>query len=214
MSNSLTKTIYIVRHGESQGNVEGFSQLPDTPLTEKGHVQAERVAERCQSLEVDMIVSSNFLRAQETARHIGKAFDMDVLPNEDFHELMAPFSARGKHKQSEEYLAFRSSFQENYTKDADWVMPGMESHKELLERADRAINFLLTAEANNILVVSHGLFIKYLVGRMIFKDLFTPEVCNALIASIHPDNTGISICRYIDDHWHLFTWNDYAHLAE
>lgn len=214
MSEALTKTIYIVRHGESKGNIEGFSQLPDTPLTEKGHTQALRVAERCQSLEIDMVVASNFLRAQETAEHIGQILGMSIVTNEHFHERMAPFSVRGKHKNSEEYLDYIKTLRENYVKDANWAMSGMETHNDLLERADKAIDFLLTAEASNILVVSHGMFIKYLVGRMIFKNLFTPEICNMFITSLHPDNTGISICRYVDNQWRLVSWNDRAHFAE
>ena len=66
------KKIYLVRHGESNGNASGVYQNADTPLTEKGRAQAEFIASRCEKFAIDFIVSSSMKRAVETAAIVNK----------------------------------------------------------------------------------------------------------------------------------------------
>ncbi len=60
-------SIYIIRHGETDLNATHVVQLPATPLSVRGRTQAERVAERFASLDVGHILSSDLVRAAETA---------------------------------------------------------------------------------------------------------------------------------------------------
>ena len=61
--------IYVARHGQTQWNLEdkicGRTDLPLTPL---GLTQAEKLADRVESLDVDVILSSPMLRARQTAQ--------------------------------------------------------------------------------------------------------------------------------------------------
>src|SRR4051794_31477590 len=64
--------LYLVRHGESEGNVKGLipGRSPDTdyPLTDKGRAQALATARRFQQLQRPSIVyHSPARRAKETA---------------------------------------------------------------------------------------------------------------------------------------------------
>jgi broad specificity phosphatase PhoE len=61
------KTVYFVRHGQSEGNVGMYFQGEKSPLTEFGRKQAAFVARRCKGLKIDAIISSSMERAQETA---------------------------------------------------------------------------------------------------------------------------------------------------
>ncbi len=59
--------IWLVRHGETPGNATRVIQLPETPLSERGIAQAERLGERLSGQSVAHIVSSDLLRARMTA---------------------------------------------------------------------------------------------------------------------------------------------------
>ena len=65
--------IYFVRHGETVWNVENkICGTTDSPLTEKGHLQAAETGEKIREKGIcaDMILYSPLSRAKETARHI------------------------------------------------------------------------------------------------------------------------------------------------
>ena len=57
--------LWLVRHGESQGNVDGSQG--DTPLSARGREQAARLAETLRGEVFDQVVSSPLIRARETA---------------------------------------------------------------------------------------------------------------------------------------------------
>lgn len=72
-------TVLLVRHGETTwnrvGRVQGWAPVP---LTDRGHEQAEALAAYVtDSYDVDRLVSSDLLRAQETTRHLSRATGVD-----------------------------------------------------------------------------------------------------------------------------------------
>lgn len=68
------KTIYFIRHGESEANAAGLlaGSSSDTPLTQKGLEQARLAGEELKTKQVDLIVSSPLARAYETAKIIAQ----------------------------------------------------------------------------------------------------------------------------------------------
>src|SRR5438067_11064146 len=64
------KTVYLVRHGESETNAGNIMFGKSAKLTARGHEQAKFIAQRCARLPIEVIISSGFLRADETARYI------------------------------------------------------------------------------------------------------------------------------------------------
>lgn len=68
--------LLLIRHGQSQANLDGVIQGDDDPLTELGRRQADLVGRHlAATLEVDHLYASPLARARETAliisRHIG-----------------------------------------------------------------------------------------------------------------------------------------------
>ena len=61
--------IYIIRHGETYGNLngDGFSE---TDLTPKGEEQARLLGERFKDKKLDKIYTSPLIRAVKTAKEI------------------------------------------------------------------------------------------------------------------------------------------------
>ncbi|CAN1220012.1 Phosphoglycerate mutase-like protein AT74 [Linum perenne] len=90
---SLPKRIILVRHGESQGNLDtaAYTHIPDhkIPLTQSGRAQARETGARLQALISGGGNSSNTWRAYfyvspydrtlSTLREIGKAFDRERI---------------------------------------------------------------------------------------------------------------------------------------
>lgn len=64
--------IILVRHGETAGNASRVIQFPDTPLSERGIAQAERLARRLSELSVAHILVSDYQRAQMTATPVAR----------------------------------------------------------------------------------------------------------------------------------------------
>ena len=62
-------TVYFVRHGETYFNrfarLQGWS---DTPLTEKGEMDAKKIGQVLADLRIDYLFSSDLKRAVDTAR--------------------------------------------------------------------------------------------------------------------------------------------------
>ena len=66
--------IYLVRHGQTDWNIEKKHTQghTDIPLNENGKKQAEQLAQSISNLKIDKIISSDLLRAKETAEIINK----------------------------------------------------------------------------------------------------------------------------------------------
>ena len=81
-------TIYLVRHGESEGNaahrVLGHTDLG---LTELGRRQAEATAEALKDVHLDAIYSSDLKRAMSTAEPHGRIRGMKVIPDHELREI-------------------------------------------------------------------------------------------------------------------------------
>jgi broad specificity phosphatase PhoE len=81
--------IYLVRHGESQANVERvFSNgRVDLPLTARGLRQAEQVAAWLEGRGLAHVFTSPLLRARQTAAVIGRRLGLDVSVLADLDEI-------------------------------------------------------------------------------------------------------------------------------
>jgi len=71
MTNNKLTTIYIVRHGETEFNVERIMQgHVDSPLTKKGLEQAKYIANKFKDIKFKAVFSSDLPRAKRTAEII------------------------------------------------------------------------------------------------------------------------------------------------
>lgn len=71
--------LIIVRHGQTEANVKDILQgRYNTPLTQEGFSQAERLAEFCLSEGISRIYSSPIKRALDTARIVSKNVHKEI----------------------------------------------------------------------------------------------------------------------------------------
>ncbi len=207
------KRIYFVRHGEAEGNVGGFTQTPTTPLTEYGHSQAKKVAERFGGIPVEVVLASHMDRAQDTASYIATKKGLTVETTEFFHEVMRPSSLRGAAHDSSAYKDFLTAEAENYG-DPAWRFEDGENFSDILARVTEGVSMLEQRSEQQMVVVSHGRLMRFLVSYLLHKKQLTPAIEYMTATSMRAHNTGVTLFECKGTEWTLITWNDTAHFAE
>ncbi len=83
--------LYIVRHGESFGNLPGYAGEDgwDVALTERGHAQAAAAAPwiAAHLPKPHFLYASTMRRAHQTAEYIAKALDMPIVLDDRIREI-------------------------------------------------------------------------------------------------------------------------------
>lgn len=194
--------LYIIRHGESMGNIgyNGRTELTltesvDPVLSEKGIKQAIAAGEWLSETDFDAVYSSALMRAVRTAGEIIKKQqkDKNLFIHPVYTEMGIP----------EEYHAVSMNELHKLCPTAviaDRVDPEsklMEStsgsdEKGLFERGARAISYLRSKYKNGekVAVVSHAAFITY----MVFYIMGYKEKVPAF--DIDFNNTGITKVKF------------------
>ncbi len=147
---------FVLRHGEAEHNLKGLlASGPEdegrvSHLTEKGRSQAERAAGKIRKKKIDIVFTSPYRRAVETAEIIGKKVKAEVVIDERLREIDAGIF---NWKTIDEYHAFFAGPLERFTK----APSGGETWEEVKRRVFdflRDINDCY--QGKNILIVGHN----------------------------------------------------------
>lgn len=211
------KHIFLVRHGESEGNKADTYQQADTPLTKTGFLQARAIAERIAYLtDIEAVVSSDMLRARQTAERIAERVGVPHFVEGLFRERRRASFFVGKRRDDPAVQEADKRIRENFG------VPGFrfddeETYDDLVTRADEALAWLAGREEGRMVVVSHGFFLRCLVGRALWGEHLSPHVLLRFVYGTRIFNTGLSelLCQEGEEFpWVLVTLNDRAHLGE
>jgi len=202
--------IYFVRHGSTDAFERFETQRSNEPLNAKGREQAKQLANRFSDVKLDAIISSSYTRAVETASFIGKDFIISPL----FVETKKPSEIVGLAYDNPKAESVIKKVKEKFITDTSWHYSDEENYDDLVKRGNKAIEFLKSQDKENILVVSHGNFLCFLVTQILFDNELTPQLILKTRNFMRLGNTGISILTLEDDKWHLETWNDTSHFLE
>jgi broad specificity phosphatase PhoE len=193
-------TIYFTRHGETKNNRDGRMQGPTTRgFTRQGTRQLRQLKTVLSSIQFDAIFSSDMPRCVDSAQYLASK------------ENIVTYLPLLREKNN-------GSFAEQKITSRDWERlsgtfetrraPGGENLLEVLERAKRFWGFIRQHGGENLLVVSHGAFLKVLFGYLLGKDVkesifeLTVDHCSLTIVA----QSARGATRFI-------TLNDTSHLA-
>lgn len=204
--------LYLIRHGQSIGNLNKLHQFSHTPLSDLGRKQAEVVAKRFSSIPIDLILASDFARAHETAQIIAKHLSKPLENNHLLREIKRPSEIEGKSTTDPEVVSIKSAIKDNLH-DPSWHYSDEENIFDLIARAQKFLLQIQEKKESSILAVSHGNLIGAIVGNVVLGNLLTPQIYKSMENSMWYSNTGISVLEWSSDRWHLITWNDNAHLG-
>ncbi|MFJ7729127.1 histidine phosphatase family protein [Neobacillus sp. NPDC097160] len=188
-------TLYFVRHGETQFNVERRMQgFCDSPLTEKGIAQAKAVGKGLADIEFKAAYASESQRVVDTANlAIGvreiplsidarlKEMNFGILESLLFTDISAQYG---------NILETLFSLE-----DLHLSAPDGESYVQLFLRTNIAIEEIIKKherEGGNILVFSHGVTI----GNYLMQLMQTKKY-------LHHDNCSVSVVNYSGGDFHV-----------
>jgi broad specificity phosphatase PhoE len=213
----VQKIVYFGRHGQSNENVAPVFQSPDSALSAEGYRQAGMLAERASRLDFDVLISSPFRRARETADIIAKVTGKQVEECDLFVERLKPSALNGKPFSDPDAAALWHEWNQSLFTPNLRVGDG-ENYDDLVARADRALAYLSARPEKRIFVMSHGYFLRALFARVMFQELLTAPIFQKFQDAAAMENSGLSVLRYqragIEEwRWRLWVYNDHAHLG-
>ena len=157
--------VILVRHGESElsvvGTVNGDPAVA-CALTSEGEQQARRLGERLAEVALDLCLTSQFERARQTADIALEGRDVPRLVLPDLNDVR--------------FGSFEGRTLVDYRKWAAANEPtveapgGGESRSGTVARYVRAYRLILTRPEQTILVVAHGLPIRYVLNALAETD--------------------------------------------
>lgn len=210
------KKVYFVRHGESEGNAGPIRQGHNSELTQKGLEQSGVIAERCERLSIDSVISSTMKRAVETTEIILTRLKKPTEYSDLFVERRRPKEQIGTLKNDPKALEAEKTIRENFTVSR-FRFSDEENFDDLKMRAGQALRYLQQKPEKNILVVTHGFFLRIIVAYIVFGEKLTAWECEQFIQKFHTENTGMTVLEFDEKNktspWWLWVWNDHAHLC-
>ena len=211
--NPSPRTIYLVRHGETQGNIDDKAQGHlDVPLTETGRLQAKAVAERLSDIEFDAVYSSDLQRAIDTAKAItAHRPELQIQTRSELREYhFGDYEDMPWDEIGNTYLALYRRWK-NLSTRLDIEFPGGESMRDAWERVGGVLREILSEHQQGdetILIVGHGGSL-----QAVLAHLLNLSATNQWFFIF--DNTSVTRVRehqYTPNAWRTHQFNDTSHL--
>lgn len=206
---SEVTTLYLVRHGETDGNAAGRTQgRRDVPLNETGRVQAAAVGVVVAAHRPAAVYASTSSRARETAAAIAAPLHLEVVADERLSEID---HGDLDGMTGEEMRARYPDFIERWREDdgVEVPIPGGESLRGAQARMVAAVNEIVERHrGEGVAIVSHNLALRTLLCHALGVPLRAWRAFRVDLASL-------SIVEVRDgDRWAVVGLNERCHLAE
>ena len=201
-------TLYLVRHGETNWNLEKRAQgVSDIPLNQTGKIQAKNLAKKLQGIIFSKIYTSPLTRALETAEIMAKSLGNAIVEMDNFSELDQGML------EGLEFNEMNEKFPEFFIKwrvaPGEVRMPGGETLGELQTRAWNGIEKIHSSHAreeNPVLIISHNLTIISILSRILRVNLNH-------FRTFRQHNSSVNIIENDSKRgWNVVTMNDISHL--
>lgn len=196
----MMQQLLLVRHAQTEENQHRRLQgQRDTPLSDMGLRQAQRVAEVLRGETIDALWTSPLQRARHTAEQIQRFHD---CPMTEIAELMernfGEFEGR----------PVQALFDAEAAHSGDpntFKIPGGESMSELRHRVDQFWQACRKSGHRNLVLVGHAGFFRALIGRILSLEF-------AQWSQLPQANTCLHRFRFNDD-GEITAWqlNDHEH---
>lgn len=206
--------LYLVRHGETKDNAERRYQNKDSSLSILGKKQATILAKHLQNIDIDCIYCSPQKRAKKTGIIINKTLNKQIEFTSLLSEFKRPTELEGKLKDDLEIKKLSQMLKDNFH-NPSWKHSDEETFCDIRKRALHFVEMIKSSQKENVLVVSHNLFISAIVSVLMFGDEVTSYELSRWMYFAVMENTGISLCQYDTNRgWRLMAWNDHAHFKD
>jgi probable phosphoglycerate mutase len=202
---SHTTKIVLVRHGETQWNVEQRIQgHGDSPLTGEGIEQARAIGRRLAGERFDRIVASDLGRTMQTAAEIAALTGHRVEPDARLRERN--FGEGEGLTYAEIDARYPGAFSRVGEVDPDYAIPGGESRRQFHARVTAALDALAHEHRGEALVVvTHGGVLATLYRHVHNIELSVPHAIPIL-------NASYNALTHDGEAFRIDAWADIDHL--
>ncbi|MHD0318276.1 histidine phosphatase family protein [Fusobacterium sp. THCT1E2] len=201
--------IYFIRHGETLWNtLKIFQGSSDSPLTELGISQAEKLSKKLKDIEFTNFYSSPMGRTIQTTKIIMGDRKQKIKFIDEFKEIsMGDIEGVPRSEFEEKYPKEFYDFFNNPV-DYDPKVYHGENYYQVIERVKKGLDKLLSYLNDNdrVVVVTHGVTLKALF------HIITKERMDELGAAKVPQNTSVSIVKYENGKFNIEVFSDTSHL--
>jgi broad specificity phosphatase PhoE len=203
----MTTTLYLIRHGETDWNMEGRWQgHADVPLNEIGRRQAQLLAQRMASegMSFAAMYSSDLARAYQTAWELGAAVKIAVQLLPSLREIDLGYWSGLTYGEIKERYPIESQLLEQ---GQDIPRGGAETMAALGHRVVEAVDAIAAQHRGEALaLITHGGCIRAMLAHA------DQHLGDSFIKYPHIGNTSISVVTIDPTGWHVQSCNDMAHL--
>jgi len=146
--------IYLIRHGQTTGDIEGlYGGTYNDHLSAKGRLQAEEMAKKLVGKGIEIIYSSPYNRAKDTAEILAKILKCPIKIKKDLRErnVYGFMSGKSKKEMAEKYP-------EEVAKAQDYreTVRGGEGYGGFKKRILAVIDEIVREKYDTVVIVSHG----------------------------------------------------------
>lgn len=202
----IEKTLYIVRHGQTDLNKHGIVQGRgmDTDLNDEGRIQAQMFYEAYQDIPFDKIYISKLKRTQQSIQpFIDKGLPFEKLAGLD---ELAWGIYEGKPNTPETKAAYLKLMRDWTAGKLDVKFEGGESPNEVQARQKEALKVIMSKpDEENVLICMHGRAMR------LFLCLLTEKPLTEMEAFPH-QNLVLYKVAYEDGKFRVVDFNNAIHL--
>jgi alpha-ribazole phosphatase len=159
--------LWLVRHGQTQANVDGlYSGISEIPLTEQGVAQAVAVGNMLGQVAFEKVLCSELGRAQHTTQLILQQRQIPVVTEARLNEMNFGDWEMRHHRDlqrldAENYAAWCNDWQNVIPKNGE----GFQIFSQRVSEFAKALSS--QTEAENILIVSHQGVLSLLIATLL-----------------------------------------------
>ncbi len=192
-------TFYLVRHGETEWNVERRIQgWADSPLTSLGLAQAEIHGQLLGKFGIDRIIGSPLGRAMQTVAPIVRETNVPAEYDVRLREVcMGDWSGRTSPELQSLYL---DQWQARQDDPEGYCPPNGESRLDVKRRVAPLVAELNDASHQEVVLVSHGITIRMLLDLLLgFSDHARQKlrVPNDLVYCVEVGSSDTTVMHYV-----------------
>ncbi len=203
-----TKTVFLVRHGQTGSNANGFYMgCSQEDLSEFEYIQVRRLSLRLAALPVDAIYTSLLRRAYTTAAIVAAPHELDLKALDDLTEIhVGDWQGLYVDEISRKWPEIWQQWKAN---PSSVTIPGGESLSDVAEHAARVFRRIMRANdgEHSIIIVAHGGIFKIMLALVLGAS-------NDIFWRLEISNASLAVVKITDNRLQLTSLNDTTHLND